>query len=112
VSIAAVILAVGVRGAIAWAVTSPESTTVGIIEYLPGMLLVQDAAGNNFGAYLSSPPGTSPPPNYCTGNNQTIDTLKEWLSMAQAALLSGKNVTIYSTVCGGNTFLSGLDLDK
>jgi hypothetical protein len=114
-SVTAILLALGIRGATAWAVTSPESTTVGIIEYLPGMLLVQDVAGNNFGAWLVTPNGTDSMGHSvdCSGYNQTIDTLKEWLSMSQAALLSGKNVTIYSATCGTNiVVLTGIDLDK
>ena len=104
-SVATIMLALSAPGAKAWAVTSPESTTVGVVEYLPGFLLIQDAAGNNFGAWLASPAG-------CTANNQTIDTVKSWLSMGQSALLSGKTVRIYFNVCGGNNFIAGFDIDK
>jgi hypothetical protein len=104
-SLVAVVLSLSVGGAKAWAITSPETTTVGVVEYLPGSLLIQDAAGNNFGALLSSPAG-------CTANNQTIDTLKMWQSMGQAALLAAKTVKIYFNVCGGNNFLAGFDIDK
>ena len=104
-SIATVMVALAAGGGNALAITSPESTTVGVVEFLPGSLLIQDAAGNNFTAQLATQSG-------CTGNNQTIDTIKSWLSLGQAALLSGKTVRIYFNVCGGANYIAGFDLDK
>jgi hypothetical protein len=104
-SVATVLVGVFVGGARAWAVTSPETTTLGVVEYSSGNLLIQDATGNNFFGQLAAGSG-------CTANNQTIDTLKSWLSMSQAALLAAKNVRIYFNVCGGINYISTLDLDK
>lgn len=103
-AIAVVVVAL-VRGTNAWAVASPESTTVGVIEYFSGTLIVQDASGVNFYGQLGTQTG-------CTANNQTLDTLKIWLSLGQAALLSGKNVKIYFATCGGINYISAFDLDR
>jgi hypothetical protein len=45
--------------------------------------------------------------------SQSLDTIKIWSSMAQAALLSGKNLKIYFTLCGTNNihYIQTLDLD-
>lgn len=37
----------------------------------------------------------------CSGHNRGADTLKAWLSLGQAALLSGKRVKVYFANCGG-----------
>jgi hypothetical protein len=62
----------------------------------PGpVLLIQLTDGVNYSATL----GVAP----CTGVGgvvaPTSDTLKIWASLAQGALLSGKNVTIYWSDC-------------
>ncbi len=82
-------------------------TTVGVVEYAPNSLLVQGADGVNYLAKINAPSG-------CTSNNQTIDTLKAWQSLAQAALLSGKTVRIYYNVCSSNSqnYIAAMDLDK
>jgi hypothetical protein len=98
-------LAITVASVPAWAVSSPEFTTVGVVEYSPGTLLVQDAGGNNFFAQLATQGG-------CTQFNQTIDTIKIWQSMAQSALLAGKAVRIYFNVCGNVNYIATLDVDK
>ncbi len=54
---------------------------VGVIEYYQGTLIVQSASINYYGQ-LTTQAG-------CTSNNQTIDTLKAWQSLGQAAVLSG-----------------------
>jgi hypothetical protein len=105
VAAAAVLLGALLGGANAWAVTSPDTTTLNVVEYSSGNLLIQDAAGNNFFAQLATQAG-------CTANNQSIDTLKSWLSMSQAGLLAAKTVRIYFNVCGGLNYISTFDLDK
>lgn len=43
----------------------------------------------------------------------SVDTLKAWLSMAQAAILAGKTLTIDFTSCGGTaTEFTWLQLNK
>ena len=36
----------------------------------------------------------------CTGENRTLDTVKGWKSMAEAALLGGRSVILYYNTCG------------
>ena len=35
-----------------------------------------------------------------------MDTIKIWMSLAQAAQLSGKSTIIYYTVCGGLNYIN------
>lgn len=73
---------------------SPANFSPVQVEY-PGKLLVQDPQGVNYYAQLTSP---------CTGiAANSIDTIKIWQSLAQSALLSNKNVTLYYTTCSGGT---------
>jgi hypothetical protein len=74
-----------------------------LIEYYNGTIIIQCAPTNYLG-HIS-------PPSGCPGG-QFIDTLKAWTSMAQAALLSGKNVQIYYDTCGGVNTITALDLIK
>jgi flagellum-specific peptidoglycan hydrolase FlgJ len=78
-------------------------STVTIVEYTQGTLLVQVATGANFYAQLSAP---AP----CV--SVTIDTIKAWQSLAQAALLSGKGVRIFSQAGTCTTSISTIDLNK
>jgi hypothetical protein len=78
-------------------------TTLGAVEFSQGTLLVQTAAGSNYVSMLTAGVG-------CTAHNKNIDTLKSWLSMGQAALLSGKTVKIYFTACGGSNYISTFDI--
>ncbi|HTA18395.1 MAG TPA: hypothetical protein VK989_03835 [Polyangia bacterium] len=41
---------------------------------------------------------------------QFIDTIKLWSSLAQAALLSGKNIQVTFTSCGGQNSVQKIDL--
>jgi hypothetical protein len=60
----------------------------------PGVLMVQDPQGVNYYAQVNSP---------CTGvSGYSMDTLKIWQSLAQAALLANKNIVLYYTQCTGN----------
>jgi hypothetical protein len=78
--------------------------TVTIVEYVPGSLLVQSAGANYFGQ-LNTQSG-------CTSNNQSVDTLRAWQNLAQAALLSGKSMRIFFNTCGGVNYIAGLDLNN
>jgi len=83
------------------AVSAQVSPTV--VEYQPGVLLVQLPGGTNYIGVLNTVAG-------CTTYNQTIDTLKNWTSISQAALLSGKSVKLYYTVCGGQNYITTIDI--
>jgi hypothetical protein len=78
-------------------------TTLNAVEFSQGALLVQTASGSNYVGLLTAGAG-------CTTHNKNIDTLKSWLSMGQAALLSGKRVKIYFTACGGQNYISTFDV--
>jgi hypothetical protein len=75
-----------------------------VVEYMPGTLLIQLDGGENYYGVLDAN-GTE-----CDWNNQTVDTLKAWQSLAQAALLSGKKLLIYSNFCGDRNYISAVDL--
>jgi hypothetical protein len=77
--------------------------TVNAVEYTNGMLLIQLSTGQNYHAVTSAVSG-------CTANNQSLDTLKVWASMAQSALLSGKRLKIYFTACSSFSYINTLDL--
>jgi hypothetical protein len=87
----------------AWAVTSPELTTLALVEYSDGTVILQDATGNNFYAQTFAANGCSA---------VSTDAVKAWLSEGQAAVLSGKTVKIYFTTPGAVNCLSALDLNK
>jgi len=94
----------------AWALaaTSPTDGTVNVVEVGPGSVLVQvqsGSTGTNFYAQLTSPCSAVP--------SNTPDTLKMYVSLAQAAVLSGKTVRIYWTACSdGTPYIGGMDLNK
>jgi len=72
------------------------------VEY-PNFFMIQ-YAGINYQASLSSP---------CSGiPGYSADTLKIWSGLAQASLLSGKNLLIYYNDCGGNHYINDLVLMK
>lgn len=96
-------LAIGLQTSAASAAPSPVAQAA-IVEYSNGQLLLQLAgSGTNYVGVLTAGAG-------CTANNQTADTLKAWLSIAQASLLSGKNVLIYYNVCGGSNYIAAIDI--
>jgi uncharacterized membrane protein YjfL (UPF0719 family) len=78
-------------------------TTVNSLEYGWGNLLIQLSTGQNYLGVTSAVGG-------CTANNQSVDTLKVWASMAQSALLSGKRLKIYFTTCSNTAYINGVDL--
>jgi hypothetical protein len=75
-----------------------------LVEYGTSGLIVQVNGGTNYYGQLTAQSG-------CTGNNQTTETLKQWLSLAQAALLSGKQLRVYYNICGSNNQLYIVALD-
>jgi hypothetical protein len=81
--------------------------TLSVVQYsVDGTLLLQmpSTSEDNFVAPASSP---------CAGiSAASADTRKIWLSMGQAALLSGKTVRIYWSKCTGGTtpYITILDL--
>jgi|SRR4051812_33826788 hypothetical protein len=83
---------------------SPTDGKIATVEYYPGTLLIQ-MAGVNYLAQLTTQSG-------CTANNQSIDTLKIWHSMAQTALLAGKTTRIYFNVCSGVNYISVIDVNQ
>ena len=90
----------------AWAATC----TPNIVEYstnnnTPTPLLIQCGGTNFFGPIA--------PVSNCAA--QSIETLKIWTSLAQAALLSGKKLNIYTKTCGSGSsqvpnVITGIDL--
>lgn len=89
----------------------PAISAVKIVEYSPGQLLVQlliSGVSTNFIAQQNAVAGCSvgDQKNF----NRTIDTIKIWASLTQAALLAGKQVQIYYDVCGGNNYIMTIDL--
>jgi hypothetical protein len=90
----------------AWAITSPEVNTVSIVQWqAAGALVVQDGSGNYFYAELA--PGSG-----CSSYAVSMDTIKLWVSQLQAALLSGKTVRFYFSVCSGANYITILDLNQ
>ena len=89
--------------------TIANSSAVGtahIVEYQPGVLLIQTPDGNNYSAQLTGSAGCP---------NQVLDSLKAWQSLAQASLLSGKSLKIYfctDTAAPGAHFITAIDLDQ
>lgn len=95
-------LAIGTVASVA-AAADTGLTTLNAVEFSQGSLLVQTANGSNYVGMLTAGAG-------CTAHNKNLDTLKSWLSMGQAALLSGKRVKLYFTACGGSNYISAFDI--
>jgi hypothetical protein len=83
-----------------------KQTTVGAIEYSGNNLTIQLTDGINYLATTNASPCSS-------SYSQSLDTIKIWSSMAQAALLSGKMLNVYFTQCAANGihYVTVLDLD-
>ena len=65
----------------------------------PQLLLQQNGnQSNNYFAQTTAVYGCSV--------NVDIDTIKIWVSIAQAAQLSGKSTTIYYSVCNGTNYIN------
>ena len=84
-------LTVSLAGSSAFA-AGPASPKV--VEYQSaGILVIQLPDGTNYLAFASALNG-------CAAHS--ADTVKAWQSLAQSALLSGKNLVITSSPCVGN----------
>jgi hypothetical protein len=46
----------------------------------------------------------------CAAHAQTADTIKGMISIAEAALLSGKSVNLFWNTCGGMNYINRIDL--
>jgi hypothetical protein len=66
-------------------------------------LVVQCDGINYLGVYDGNP-------NVTTCGETSLDTLKAWLSMAQAALLAGKKLNINTVTCGTSQVIKTIDL--
>ena len=75
--------------------------TVNAVEYANTQLLIQLSTGNNYIAVPSAPSG-------CT--SATADSKKIWASQAQSALLSGKRLKIYYTICSSVPYIDAVDI--
>ena len=95
-------LTVGISPTLAFASVTGLASPVAV-EYSAGSLLVQLPGGANYLGVVSAAAG-------CTANNQTLDTLKAWQSLTQAALLSGKSVKIYYNTCSSVNYISTVDI--
>lgn len=100
----------GVAFAVAIAVAYVPGAAAGciptLVEYVSpagtAIPLLIKCGGTNFTA-IDDNVGT------CSG--ETIDTMKTWTSLAQAALLAGKQLNIYTKTCDTRTnIITGIDL--
>jgi hypothetical protein len=66
----------------------------------PQLLLQQN--GNSSVNYFAQQAST----NGCSSQNVDIDTIKTWISIAQAAQLTGKATTIYYSACNGVNYIN------
>src|SRR5262245_29552751 len=69
------------------------------VEYLQTTLMIQHNT-LNYVAQTANPG--------CSIGSTSMDTLKIWASLGQAALLAGKNLTIYFTTCNGTNYIRDL----
>jgi hypothetical protein len=51
-------------------------------------------------------------PAGCTSLNRSQDVLKVWLSLAQAAVLSGKKLNLSYVPCGGFNYITSMQLER
>jgi hypothetical protein len=85
-------------------VTSASAASVGPVSQVeynanggsnPQLMIQVNGGATNYFAQQNSP---------CTGvPSQSIETIKIFLSIAQASLLSGKKVTLYTNTCSNGT---------
>jgi hypothetical protein len=102
-------LAVALIAFSAPAFASSVTKTVKQVEYRNSTatpdLLLQTSDGVNYQATATYNPG-------CGVLTPSIDTVKIWVGLGQAALLSGKSVTIYFTVCGSTNWIQDVVLKQ
>lgn len=68
-------------------------------------LIVQTGASINYQASIGYSPG-------CSIVAATADSVKTWASLAQASLLTGKNVTIYYNSCNSVNWIYDIVLTR
>ena len=85
-----------------------KQATVNAVEYSQGVLLIQLSDGVNYFGQVAADA------SICTSHNRSLDTLGKWQSLAEAAILSGKQLRIYFTSCGSPSkkYISVIDLWK
>ncbi len=76
------------------------------VEYTTGQLLIQLNTANGVVNYVAA---TTPPSN-CSSYARPLDTQKMFMSLAQAALLSGKTMVIYYTNCNTVNYITTVDI--
>ena len=100
----AAIVATAAIGTPAFAVTSPQTcvpTFVGYSATTGNTNLAIKCGGNTFMGWNTNTSG-------CT--NVSTDTTKMWMSLAQAALLSGQQIDIVFSGCSGYSDILEIDL--
>jgi hypothetical protein len=88
----------------AHAVSSPVQCSPTEVGYSSAGYAVFVCGGNNYLVWLSGAPSGC--------GNATMDIIKLWMSEAQAALLSGKNLNIYFSVCSGSNGAYQVDIQQ
>jgi hypothetical protein len=83
-------------------------TGVNVVELAPVYLLVQTVAGSNYVGRITPKNCVAPATCDCSGYARNAETLRAWASMAEAALLSGKNLQIYYDVCGPENVITSV----
>lgn len=103
-----------VVGLMAFAASKPASAanpftdcTPNQVEWFPGsaggQLLIQCNGTTNFLAQVASS---------CAGMSASVDTIKLFMSLAQAGVLAQKPMRIYNAPCGTANLITALDLNK
>jgi len=83
-----------------------KQATVNGVEYAQDVLLIQLSDNVNYFGQRTADTAA------CAVHNVTLDTLGKWQSLAEAALLSGKELRIHFTDCGGKKYIRVVDLWK
>jgi hypothetical protein len=76
------------------------SPTVTVSNYM----LIQVSGVN----YIAPQTATAP----CAANVKSSETIKNWLSLSQSALLSGKKIVLNFATCNGVNFISTIQLKR
>jgi hypothetical protein len=110
------IVTTAVTSRTARAETANKCTKVNVVEYYQDTLLIQCAETTGLVNYLAQvhPADTSSTVS-CKGFASNLDSIKIWMSLAQTALLAGKPLLIYNTICGpdgGQRLIRVVDLDR
>ena len=95
-------LAVVTGSGAAFAIANPLTCAPNIVEVNNTNLLIQCAPTNFYVALNAS--------GYCSAYLQTMDVIKMWQTLADAALLSGKSLNIYWSQAGSIYCPTTIDL--